>query len=98
MNAFVYRGSGLLQNEVFPAIEDVQRTHRRSQKLIPKDEGARSFDGTSKIKLPSKMPATGDERNNRTLPAFDDDEIKGIAVAGSFGVARAADLLRKRRP
>src|SRR5215831_9560619 len=97
MNALIYCRSCLLQNEVFLAIEDVQRTHRRSQKLISKNEGPRSFDGTCEIELPGKMPATGDERNNRTLPVFDNDEIERIAVARVVSVGGAADLLRKRR-
>src|SRR5262249_42215506 len=56
MHAFIYCRSGLLQNEVFLAIEDVQRTHRRSQKLISKNEGPRSFNGTCEIELSGKMP------------------------------------------
>ena len=95
MNAFIYRGPGFLQNEVFLAIEDVQRTHGRSQKFIPKDEGPRGFDSTREVELSGKMPAAGDERNNRTLPAFDDDKIERIAPARPLGIRGAAGLLRK---
>src|SRR5438046_743893 len=97
MNALVDRGSRLLQDEVFLATEYIERADGGGQKLISKYECARSVDCTGHIELPGEMPAAGDKRNNRVLLAFHNNEIEWIAVAGTFRICCAADLLCKCR-
>src|SRR5215471_8582105 len=83
--------------DVFLATKQIERTNWGGLKLIPKYESARGVDGTCRIELSCEMPAAGNKRNDWIPPAFHDDEIERITVAGTIGVRCAAVLFCEYR-